>query len=54
MHTIVSHKLVIHEGTAIVFLDADAPWIILHPQKIEVVDKQSRCGIFYRNPGLFQ
>ena len=39
-------KLVIHEGTAIVFLDADAPWDTPHPQKIEVVDKQSKDVVY--------
>jgi hypothetical protein len=39
-------KLVIHEGTAIVFLDADAPWDTPHPQKIEVVDKQSNDVVY--------
>ena len=39
-------KLVIHEGTAIVFLDADAPWDTPHPQKIEVVDRQSKDVVY--------
>jgi len=39
-------KLVIHEGTAIVFLDADAPWDTPHPQTIEIVDKQSKDVVY--------
>jgi hypothetical protein len=39
-------KLVIHEGTAIVFLDADAPWDTPHPQTLEIVDKQSKDVVY--------
>ncbi len=39
-------NLVIHEGTAIVFLDADAPWDTPHPQTIEIVDKQSKDVVY--------
>jgi len=39
-------KLVIHEGTAIVFLDADAPWDTPHPQTIEIVDKRSNDVVY--------
>lgn len=39
-------NLVIHEGTAIVFLNADAPWDTPHPQTIEIVDKGSKDVVF--------
>lgn len=39
-------NLVIHEGTAIVFLNADAPWDTPHPQTIEIVDKGSKDVVY--------
>lgn len=42
----VPTNLVVQQGTAIVFLDADAPWDTPHPQTIEIIDKDTKDVVF--------
>jgi hypothetical protein len=39
-------NLIIHEGTSIVYLDADAPWDTPHPESIDIVDKATKNVAF--------
>ena len=46
-------NLVIAQGTAISFLDADAPWDTPHPHTINIVDSSGN-SIWHRKNGLYQ
>lgn len=39
-------NLIIHEGTRIAFLDADAPWDTPHPQTIDIVDRETEEVVY--------
>jgi len=39
-------NLIIHEGTRITFLDADAPWDTPHPQTIDIVNRDTEEVVY--------
>ena len=50
----IPSNLIIPQGTALTFLDADAPWDTPHPHTINVMDSTWEYSIYNRKNGLHQ